>query len=1161
MVVALSVAALSRTQAQLPVLKNSQMTAAARGAPRVIPVAAPGAACPADPAESPWKLLCRSQPPHPEFTSTGPSASPNPPWSCDIPQSTMTFLIASVPDPETTHLSLYFDRTVESLMRAIAEAGYGFEGYWLPWAVDSKREFSLLADRDCSARAQQRRQTFPGLLLFRGPSGGPGLALFLVGEAPTSGINTTQLEATVGAIAAAYPGGQIVPINMVGPNFSGSLRPLAAELSRKKWLENSRFQFHWVSGAATSYREISDFEEFLHEKPMHRYETVLENDKTAADLFFGYAKEMWSGSFRVGVLSEDETEYSASMDRPESMEPHDWLSLVYPREISRLRNAYQVERVPTASHDNPGPSQPSLALFSLRDAVVETQIVERDSVPAFSGLQSPASQQATLTAISAALRRERVDYVGIVATDVLDSLFLSHHLREWVPDTRLFTLDADLLFAAPGDALPLDGMLSITTYPLVSRNQHWTATSGSESSGALRRIEFSSRYAEGTYNACRRLVKYAKSSDIPTAANDGLIEYSPPGQISTHPPLWLTVLGRDGYWPVALLDNENAPKDSKLLTTAGPAASQSGEEGRPIHPEPPGRGWFILFWTILVAATFHCWFVFFLLRGPNEKLSGLMSTLRDKFFWAYPDPETVMEDEEKTFLMAATICSACGLFFLGAPLARFGSRALSTSYAGWTYVALTTIVILLLWVLAWRLGRNLREYRLLTLLIGLLGVLVFAVWTTLVAEPNYRMGEFFSYRCLNLSSGVAPNCPLLILDGAFLVWALVHLDRAGKIKARKSVASVKPETEAEALDGADAMQGVHDAIEKLFAKEIWIPAVLFVLIWLIVFVPWRTFRGFERTAYDNLYMALLLALYWAIAVTWMQFIWCWSRFKTFLQWLERQSGRNAYSRLRKEISLVPLVSRPREHQLYITSRSCDCLVALASFDAADLPGDHTVRLTKLNATLKPLIARIPKNLNGKLSQLTAVNDNSYAALQATLEAAAREIAADLRQWAWDEGESDCLRRILEEAPQRPPLTKLERLRIVEEEFIAYRYLIFIRYVLRHMRNLLGFIIWGFVLSVISMNCYPFQGHRWIGLANTIAFAALATGIGIVFAQIDRDAIMSRLTNTNANELGKTFFVRVVQYGALPVLTLLSSQFPSFNRAVFSWLQPALQALK
>jgi hypothetical protein len=358
------------------------------------------------------------------------------------------------------------------------------------------------------------------------------------------------------------------------------------------------------------------------------------------------------------------------------------------------------------------------------------------------------------------------------------------------------------------------------------------------------------------------------------------------------------------------------------------------------------------------------------------------------------------------------------------------------------------------------------------------------------------------------------------------------------------------------------MQGVDNAIEKLFSNNVWAPAIPFLLLWAMIFVPWRTFRSFESWRYDAMYIVLLAAVYWAIAVTWMHFIWCWSEFRTFLQWLERQAWRDSFSRLRKEIALVPLVSRPREHQLYITSRSHDCLRAIAGFDACDLDEEREAGLKVLQGKLQSILGEIKQVLGGKdLHNVTDLPLEMYVNLQGKMEAAAREIAHDLTGWAWIEGSSDSLQQEVGNRPEKAPLAGPEYLRIMEEEFIAYRYLLFIRYVLRHMRNLLGFIIWGFILSVISMSAYPFQGHRWIGLANTVTFIALSVGIVMVFAQMDRDAIMSRLTDTKAQELGKSFFVRLVQYGALPLATLLASQFPAVNRFLFSWVQPALEALK
>jgi hypothetical protein len=65
----------------------------------------------------------------------------------------------------------------------------------------------------------------------------------------------------------------------------------------------------------------------------------------------------------------------------------------------------------------------------------------------------------------------------------------------------------------------------------------------------------------------------------------------------------------------------------------------------------------------------------------------------------------------------------------------------------------------------------------------------------------------------------------------------------------------------------------------------------------------------------------------------------------------------------------------------------------------------------------------------------------------------------------------------------------------------------------------------------------------------------------VLAQIHRDPILSRLTRTNANELGFDFYIRIVTFGALPVVTWLAYQFPAVGGTILKYLQPATQVVK
>jgi hypothetical protein len=60
--------------------------------------------------------------------------------------------------------------------------------------------------------------------------------------------------------------------------------------------------------------------------------------------------------------------------------------------------------------------------------------------------------------------------------------------------------------------------------------------------------------------------------------------------------------------------------------------------------------------------------------------------------------------------------------------------------------------------------------------------------------------------------------------------------------------------------------------------------------------------------------------------------------------------------------------------------------------------------------------------------------------------------------------------------------------------------------------------------------------------------------------LERDPIISRIAGSKPGELGAAFYLKLARYGALPVLGLLASQFPSISSLLLSWIEPALEAL-
>ena len=111
-----------------------------------------------------------------------------------------------------------------------------------------------------------------------------------------------------------------------------------------------------------------------------------------------------------------------------------------------------------------------------------------------------------------------------------------------------------------------------------------------------------------------------------------------------------------------------------------------------------------------------------------------------------------------------------------------------------------------------------------------------------------------------------------------------------------------------------------------------------------------------------------------------------------------------------------------------------------------------------------------------------------------------------------------------------------------------------------MRNLIYFVTVGFVLSLIALHCYPFQSPRTITTFIMIMFTVFAGGIAVVMAGGSRSDL-SRITNTPLGSLDAGFFKRVVVYLGVPFVTVIGSQVPAWGRFLFSWVQPALEALK
>ncbi len=359
-------------------------------------------------------------------------------------------LIGLVPDPSATERSDAFDSALEGLGEAVAHGmpvdggtsavPYVRDHYWLPWSGNDKRA------KRCWLR-------HPGVVLYRplgDPRAHPAFLVLLVGETPTWGVRKDQLAAAIELVVrqhALEDSDAGAELRIVGPTFSGTAPSLAAVLREHPadGGPDAAWPAHvsMVSGTATNpgigqlLRDLGDG------GTTATYATTTPSD---ADLLAA----MWAFLQARGARG-----------------PHDE-PLGNAIVLSESVTAYG-EGVAAQRHGDCGPTSPCfeerafpLDLTSLREAEGEgdggttpapaTHATElSEDTPYVHGLE--------LGEVLRELSSNETRFVGLVATDPRDVLFLAQRIRNELPDVRLFTLASDIRYLDSSHAQALDGML------------------------------------------------------------------------------------------------------------------------------------------------------------------------------------------------------------------------------------------------------------------------------------------------------------------------------------------------------------------------------------------------------------------------------------------------------------------------------------------------------------------------------------------------------------------------------------------------------------------------------------------------------------------------------------------------------------------------------
>lgn len=1209
-------------------------------------------------------------------------------------------VIAIAPDPVRTHMALQFDRALEGIQLAAQAAGFVVDRYWLPWSMEPDKSGASTPKADGSSVDRQQRAAQPGVVLFRldasVASKDPRLLfVFLVADTPTSGVDGAQFRNAVAHIddICGTPRGCVDDgrIRIVGPTFSGSLASL------RRLTDASTHQFTAYSGSVSSLCAMADqglkkpaaewcqgptavyepatslvFNSFVHdtESAVQQFVRALQADS---------AVEMDCTQPQIAILSEGATTFGDVMQATTRLRAQCVQTFVFPREISNLRNAASAlapGAAPTGAADATRPFLP----LDLTDRTNNS-----DAPPDFSKTQGPLSKEAVLMNMAADLRRAKYRYVGIVSTNVLDTLFLAEFLRAACPDARLFMISADLLFERELDNAPYVGMLAVTTYPLMNRNLDWTTH---QAPGIAPQLPFADEYEHGEYNATLQVLR-----DILPAKPVGTMEMNqlrPPARdpAKADPaadaplPLWMTVVGTGGYWPIRLLDGK------------------AGADPLRLKIDDLSGAWQVVLLLTCGLAVLH---VIVLLTA-----TPFAARFRDFA------PVAAVPRQRLFYIQTASATLVFGLGLLLLPVWRHAEhlgvwfQILGAVVMG--AVILTALLLEGLYCLRWRWGKRLDTpagdtatralwFQLLTfagIWIATAGLL--AIWWSLLGPddtaPDSLYGFFFAYRAVHPVTGVSPLPPLLPLLVCVYAWTCFEIWRLrfNDDMRPRLMPDGGAATPTRPRPGELTEQPIADAVNRYLLRPGYaIPFVVVFVVWLGFLHPTSPFELFERWGFGALYAILFCLVVALMLSSGFRMAQIWVDLRRLLIELERRPVRVAFLRIKGltwsfwkqggEDAEWAYMARSLEAlgRLGSGSRSSDSgLPAIAYFekkigelrssldaatarytaqrDAAAIQAslrelksaveslqnvlstgranpfltsaleglagridaslavaaapDHADRLpAALDASAAKIaevgsaLALIGQSTAAQMSVLEIVTTwrrlqahrpllpavdslveyasgsapagrdrriAMYHTLETTFRGLQQSLALILSQ-AWSLLEARWRREasLLIDHEDREANDKdkrddggLESLQLKNlEEFVALRYVAFIRGVLGHLRHVMIFLALSFSLVLVSLNIYSFEPHESLIWSFTVIFVVTGFMVVGVLVQLHRDPILSRVTGTTGNALDLHFYLRLFAFGAVPLLTLLATHFPSIGHYLLSFLRPSLEALK
>jgi hypothetical protein len=1145
-------------------------------------------------------------------------------------------------------MALEFDRTIDAITQAAADNGYALSHYWLPWKRPAGMSESE-AGSGGRVPTSEENETEPGLLILkpanpkldlpedRSPK--PATAqrtvyIFLVAQTPALGMNRTQLANALNyeselrhlGLADLSIRAPRTEVDIVGPNNSGAASSLRAGLTEfvfdaPEAAGDDKISTVSIVGVTSTQVAADALNRSRPGAPSLKFFSFGEDTRVEVRTIESIFRSRSYASSRLAFLAETGTVFGADVQNASAS--HGAVILYYPRGISLLRNAQQEQKTPTdATSAALADADPYLHL-SLKNPNIE------DTILHFSPELTPYAEEAEWVALVRELKDRHVETVAISASNVLDQLFLAKNLHRDIPDARVVLFgSSDLLFARPGDNAPYIGALSETAYPLV-------ALDPSSTRGHLNR--FASFLAEEYYDA----MSYTLWNGDPGAlslAGYGISSRDP--YILRPPPLWITTIGHDGYYPLSIAslcgsDSEHLLPQIDSKTGSTSRCDNSAQDVNEILTSVlkprltyPALSWYVLCMLVTMLCTGHV---------LAMKMSSFWSpSMRDLAIeWSdEPRRRAVYMHIAVAMMLSMSIVTSLPVF---CTYSLLGFSKMTTATATITLLSGIAAAFFTLRKTfpfltpaasnaqggAQRCGyrpnreeekslvSGMRLYRYFNWIASLAVVLIAAIWLGLCLDrtpgrpDRLFVGHFFSFRCLHPTSGVSPLLPILLVLLSWCLWAFFQTRRLrfsensrpilpGNLEHRGTPTLLYVSDEQLGACTRASSPCLYENVTCLlitrqilaramrggskYLNERLLAGYIFLFGLFVFFAPIRGLDRFLRkpfltvTPYEFLVSVLFYPLL-VIALTGsLRLLVVWVSLRTgLLEPLERSPLRFAFSRLTNLAWMTMLrqggvleywrdMTRSNEAIRQMMHHS-ELRAAAAQHDTRAWPKAQAAQ-ERLNAHLSSLVTlldkrdpeRVQPEVDGNFlfgNDLPLAHQQSYLNLMCAVECDYSHFSEALLSGVllpyWTE-----IREELVEAeapagkPVAPPVEAAPAHIKLAEEFVALRYVSLIRAILISIRELMTFVSVSFVLALIAWNSYPFEPQQWIDWTFTALLIALGAAIVWVFAQMHRNAILSRVTGTQSNELGGAFYWRLATFGTIPVLTWLAAHFPSLG---------------